>query len=89
MADQVSSLKDLVASISKNATIIHNFLIANDRPQLSFAANVDQTLPTGPEYGQLQDARIELINQAKLLLDLTLGPSDALRHLPLPVSSQI
>jgi hypothetical protein len=85
MAEKGPSLKDLAISISENATIIEDFLLANGRPNLSFAATGDQTLPTGPEYEHVQDARITLIGNAKLLLDLALGPIDGMRNLSLLV----
>ncbi|OXV06700.1 hypothetical protein Egran_05535 [Elaphomyces granulatus] len=81
MAEKVPSLKDLAISISENATIIEDFLVANDRPHLSFAATGDQMLPMGPEFEHVQDARITLIGKAKLLLDLALGPIDGVKNL--------
>jgi hypothetical protein len=85
MAEKVPSLKDLAISISENATIIEDFLAANDRPHLSFAATGDQMLPMGPEYEHIQDARVTLIGKAKLLLDLALGPIDGIKNLSFPV----
>ena len=89
MAEKGPSLKDLAISISENATIIEDFLLANGRPNLSFAATGDQTLPTGQEYEHVQDARITLIGKAKLLLDLALGPIDGIRNLSLSVCNSL
>jgi hypothetical protein len=85
MTEKVPSLKDLAISISENAAIIEDFLVANDRPHLSFAATGDQMLPMGPEYEHVQDARITLIGKAKLLLDLALGPIDGVKNLSFSV----
>jgi hypothetical protein len=89
MAEKVPSLKNLAISISENAAIVEDFLVANGRPHLSFSATGDQTLPVGLGYELVQDARIALVEKAKLLLDLALGPIDGIRNLSLAVCPKI
>lgn len=67
-------LKDLAAQISSHAEIIESTLATQNLPQPSFAADGPPTLPTGPEFRELQKTRLALMDAARDIEHLTTGP---------------
>jgi len=78
------SLKELASTISSQISIIDDFLEKNALPQPSFA-------PYGLRNwegadGQVQAARMHLIEAATDILHLAMGPSDYMKFNTLTVS---
>ncbi|KAI9839066.1 MAG: hypothetical protein M1838_004401 [Thelocarpon superellum] len=75
-------MTDLAAEISKNATLITEYLAANKLPAPSFAADGPVDFPLPSSDGSLQAARIALLSATKTLYALTQGPTDTITNLP-------
>lgn len=80
-------LSELAALISEKAAYLERYLDDNNLPQPSFRANGPNTFPVEATAVEASAARFALIDAAKDLRDLVVGPRDTLRWLVLNVCS--
>ncbi|KAF2234946.1 S-adenosyl-L-methionine-dependent methyltransferase [Viridothelium virens] len=74
-------LEELSWQITKNASIVSQYLGANNKPQPSFTTNGPSTvIPAGAPHG-IQQARQNLIAASLEILQLAIGPSEFLPNL--------
>ena len=86
MANLSPSITELAAEVSKNTTLISDYLKANNLPAPSFAADGPATFPIPQNDAAIQGARLALIEASKTLYDLAVGPRHTMTYLPLVVS---
>lgn len=74
-------LEELSWKITRNASVVSQYLASNGLPQPSFDSNGPSTvLPNDSPQG-IQQARQELISTSLELLQLAIGPSEFLPNL--------
>ena len=78
-APQSASLTELAAQISANARSMTDLLGAQNMLSPTFAADAPPSVPIGPEYEEIQTARMALVEAASTIRDLALGPDDAMK----------
>lgn len=79
-------LEALSWTITKNASIVSQYLDANNLPQPSFDADGPIAVLPNESPGAIQQARQNLISAALEILQLAIGPSDFLPNLTTSVS---
>lgn len=72
------SLTELAAEISKNASLITEYLLAHNLPSPSFAADGPQNFPVSSENLEIQGVRLALIEASRAMLELAVGPLELL-----------
>jgi hypothetical protein len=79
--NRMPNLVELAAVVSKNSDIINKYLTTNNLPQPSFDFDGPARFPVPLEAIEIRDARQALVNAAKAIQDLALGPNDYLQSL--------
>jgi len=79
------SFTDFAFSISENAKIIEEFLTSNRIPRPSFAPDGPIGFPVPPHVTHIHQARESLLDAARKLYYLALGPVDSLFELSVRV----
>ena len=81
------SLTDFASTISSNASLIDDFFKSNEAiPRPSFSADGPVAFPCPPEAAHVYQAREAMLDAAKKLYQLALGPIESLFELTLRVS---
>jgi hypothetical protein len=85
MAKATPKLSELAAIISQKAAYLENYLEEHNLPQPSFSADGPSSFPVAATAQEASAARFALIDAAKDLRDLVVGPEDTLKWLVLNV----
>ena len=82
----MNSLEKCVADVTAHTKTITDILKKKDLSPPSFSVGGATGLPLGPEYKELQEARMALIDASNALQHLAIGPEDWIKWQALTVS---
>ena len=77
----MTSLIEVAKRIAAQATVVEKFLSDHGHKLPSFDKDAAESFPDLSEDPAAQEARLSLIDDSKLLLDLLLGPADLINRL--------
>ncbi len=81
----MSSLEDYAAEITAQAKKMMELLKKKDLAPPSFSRDGPLSVPAGPDYKDIQEARMSLIDAAAAIQHLAIGPEDWIKWQALTV----
>lgn len=71
-------LLELATRITEHAHKLHSYIVENDLPQPTFAANGSLDFPVAVDNKAMQEHRIALIEASNEMYELSVGPQELL-----------